>query len=235
MAVTSSTSTDVTAALSTASSSTSASSAANIKDQFLSLLVAQLNNQDPLNPMDNAELTSQLAQISTVESLENLNSSVNTALTSLQSQVAQGQALQSSSMIDKEVLVPGSRVLVGTSADGATREVTPLGVDFASAVSSATVKITDSAGNVVRTLDLGGHDVGVANVNWDGLNDAGVAVGDGSYTAVVAATNSTGAAVSDATMLTYGKVSAVAYTATGVQLNLGTAGAVGLGDVYQVF
>ena len=91
-------STDPTAALG------GAVSAADTEQRFLKLLVTQLNNQDPLNPMDNAELTSQLAQMSTVSGIEKLNATVS----SLAAQSGASQVLQSASLIGYNVLSPGN-------------------------------------------------------------------------------------------------------------------------------
>src|SRR5262245_58442945 len=78
--------------------------AADIQSNFLKMLVTQLNNQDPLNPLDNSQLTSQLAQISTVSGLQNVNSTLNALL----SQTAAGRAMDSANLIGRTVLVPGS-------------------------------------------------------------------------------------------------------------------------------
>src|SRR6187402_536779 len=83
-------------------------SAADSEQRFLKLLVTQLNNQDPLNPLDNAQLTSQLAQMSTVSGIEKLNGAVQ----SLLAQSGSGQVLQSAALIGRTVLVPGKEVAV---------------------------------------------------------------------------------------------------------------------------
>ena len=105
----------------------SASTAQGLQDQFLKLLVTQLKNQDPLNPMQNAELTSQLAQISTVEGITNLK---NTML-AISGQIDVSQSMNAVSMIGKGVLIPGTKVKVGVdSANPADRVVTPYGLDL---------------------------------------------------------------------------------------------------------
>src|SRR5882672_589140 len=80
--------------------------AANASDRFLKLLVAQMQNQDPLNPMDNAQVTSQMAQINTVTGIEKLN----TAVDGLSSQFAQLQAMQGASLVGRDVIVPGNKL-----------------------------------------------------------------------------------------------------------------------------
>ena len=93
------------------SSSSSDTSAADLQSNFLTLLVTQLKNQDPTNPMDNAQLTSQLAQINTLSGIEKLN----TTLGSISGQITSGQTLQASTLIGHGVMVAGSQVLVGSA------------------------------------------------------------------------------------------------------------------------
>src|SRR5450759_4503359 len=92
-------------------------SSADSEQRFLKLLVTQLNNQDPLNPLDNAQLTSQLAQMSTVSGVEKLN----TTLQSLVDQSGSSQVLQAAFLIGRTVLVPGNQVTLSAGAP------TPLG------------------------------------------------------------------------------------------------------------
>lgn len=80
----------------------------DIKGNFLNLLIAQMKNQDPTNPMQNNELTTQLAQISTVEGIEKLNKTVNTIV----GQIDQSQALRASSLVGHSVMVPGNDIIV---------------------------------------------------------------------------------------------------------------------------
>src|SRR6185295_12072708 len=98
---------------SAASASTSAANG-NSEDRFLKLLVAQLKNQDPLNPMDNAQVTSQMAQIQTVSGIEKLNSTV----LGLNAQFAQLQALSGASLVGHDVLVDGNRLVAGPDGTG---------------------------------------------------------------------------------------------------------------------
>ena len=147
----------------TASGSLTTSNAADLQSSFLTLLVAQLKNQDPTNPMDNSQLTSQLAQISTVSGIEKLN----TSLGSISGQIDSSQSLQASSLIGHGVMIPGGSVLAGKGSDGAA-STTPFGVELTQAADKATATITDSTGKVVRTLDLGNLSAGVHSFTWDG-------------------------------------------------------------------
>lgn len=212
------------------------SNSQGMKDQFLNLLVTQLRNQDPLNPMDNAQLTTQLAQISTVEGIEKLNATVTSSLSAISGQIDFSQSVAAVGMIGKEVLIPGNKISLGTDpADPEKRGVTPFGVDVASAATTLTVNIADANGNVVRTITLQNQPVGVLSMQWDGLNGEGAKAPDGAYTVAVSATDAQGAAMTNVEALTYGRVNSVAYTAQGLRLDLGLAGQVGMLDVRKVF
>jgi flagellar basal-body rod modification protein FlgD len=210
------------------SDASGASSAQSLQDQFLTLLVAQLNNQDPLNPMDNYQLTSQLAQISTVQGVQELKDVVQT----ISGQVDLSQSMDAVSMIGKQVLIPGSTLKMDTDSTG-TRITTPIGIDMQADANDVVMKISDSSGRVVRTMDLGAQQTGILTPTWDGKDDSGNAMPDGSYTIAVAATDANGNAVT-AEALTYGKVNGVAYSTQGVRLDLGLAGQVSMLDVRKV-
>lgn len=213
------------------SGATSASSAKAIQDQFLKLLVTQLKNQDPLNPMENAELTSQLAQISTVEGITNLNNT----LMSISGQIDVSQSMNAISLIGKGVLVPGSKISLGTDANDPTQRVaTPLGYDIPSDAAKVTVKIMDQAGNVVRTVELTDVKTGVYSYTWDGNTDSGTTVKDGAYTFQVTALDADNKSVS-AEALTYGLVKSVDYSNNGLRLDLGVnGGQVSMLDIRKV-
>lgn len=198
------------------------SSAADLQNNFLTMLVTQMNNQDPLNPMDNAQLTSQLAQISTVSSLQTMN----TTMTSLLNQTAASRAMDSASLIGRTVMVPGTAVNVAGGV------VDKIGVDIPSTADSVKVSVLDANGNVVRTIDMGGQVTGVHDITWDGKNDAGVAVADGSYTFKVAAT----ADSKDVTpvALVYGKVQGISGDSTGVLVDLGSGKSANVDDVRRI-
>jgi flagellar basal-body rod modification protein FlgD len=207
------------AALASASASTSST---GMESRFLKLLVTQLSNQDPLNPLDNAQLTSQLAQMSTVSGVEKLNAT----LKSLVDQSNSGQILQAASLIGRTVLVPGSQLARSGSAPN------DFAIETAGFADSVKVTITDAAGRPVRTFDLGSQPAGTHQLSWNGKNDAGVQVADGEYLISISAT-AAGEKVG-ANALTYSKVNSVAQGGSGISLDLGTAGNASLGDVRQV-
>lgn len=228
MTTVSNTSSSSTSLLSTDTSS--ASSADSLQDQFLTLLVTQLQNQDPLNPMENAELTSQLAQISTVEGITNLKNT----LLSISGQIDTSQSMAAASMIGKGILIPGTSVKLGVDETDASKRVAmPFGVDLQGAAANVTVKITNASGEVVRTIDMGAQEVGVYTIDWDGTNDAGVAQDAGVYTISVAATDAEGATVT-AEALSYGQVKSVAYSTEGLRLDMGLDGQTSMLDVRKI-
>ena len=194
------------------------SSAASEK-RFLKLLVTQLNNQDPLNPLDNAQLTSQLAQMSTVSGIEKLN----TAFQSLLAQSGSSQVLQSASMIGRTVLVPGSELTLEKGAG------VPFAVDMPAGADSVNVTVSNAAGDAVRSFDLGALPQGVKTLSWDGLTGTGGAVADGSYTVNVVALS--GGNKIAATALTYANVSSVSQGNGAVSLDLGASRKASLADV----
>ena len=208
----------------------SSGAAQSIQDQFLTLLVTQLKNQDPLNPMENAELTSQLAQISTVEGINNLR---NTML-AISGQIDVSQSMSAAALIGKGVMVPGSKIALGTNpVDGTQREATPYGLDLQAGAAKVTVKILDGAGAVVRTVELGAMDAGVYTYSWDGMNDGGAPLADGKYTVNVSALDADGKSVK-AEALTYGEVKSVAYSTEGLRLDLGLNGQVSMLDIRKI-
>jgi flagellar basal-body rod modification protein FlgD len=144
----------------------------DLSEQFLAMLVAQMQNQDPLNPMDNAQLTSQLAQISTVNGISSLNSTV----TNLGASLSAVQGMQAAALVGRDVEVPGKTL---TLEEGGTVRG---GFDVPFAVENATVKITNAAGQVVYTSDLGKTAAGTSHFEWDGLDNSGNEMSPGSYT-----------------------------------------------------
>ena len=122
---------------STASSGLGATSAADLSNQFMTLLVTQLRNQDPMNPMDNAQVTSQLAQLSTVDGINKMNDS----LTALAAQFQASQALQGASLIGHQVLAQGSVLNLGSSGAAG---------GGASSTASGTPSCSESAASMSR-------------------------------------------------------------------------------------
>lgn len=208
-----------------AASSNSSTSNVDSEQRFLKLLVTQLNNQDPLNPMQNAELTSQLAQMSTVSGIEKLNST----LSGLVNQTGSNQVLQAASLIGYNVLSPGDTLTTKTPEAGKDPATQAFAVQLPGTASDVEIKIVDSTGKVVRTIDAGSMTEGVNAVTWDGKDDVGNVVPAGAYRFTVDATNS-GATVK-ATALTFSQVAAVKQGTSGVTLELSSGASIGLSDV----
>ena len=192
------------------------------QDRFLKLLVAQMRNQDPLNPLQNSEVTSQLAQLSTVTGINRLSELVG----GLSNSFNQAQSLQAASVIGRGVLVEGKSIELTQGAALAA-------VELPQAVDQLNITIRNSAGAVVYTANLGPQAGGPVKFQWDGTNDNGNAVADGKYT-YEAQASAAGQAVSDITHLAYGRVNSVTLGAQGAQLNVDGLGAINLSQVKQV-
>ncbi|MGK3597793.1 flagellar hook assembly protein FlgD [Escherichia coli] len=213
----------------TSSSSLTGSNAADLQSSFLTLLVAQLKNQDPTNPMENNELTSQLAQISTVSGIEKLN----TTLGSISGQIDNSQSLQASNLIGHGVMIPGTTILAGTgSEEGAVTTTTPFGVELQQAADKVTATITDKNGAVVRTIDIGELTAGVHSFTWDGTLTDGSTAPNGSYNVAISASN--GGTQLVAQPLQFALVQGVIRGNNGNTLDLGTYGTTTLGEVRQI-
>jgi flagellar basal-body rod modification protein FlgD len=142
------------------------------QEDFLKLMVAQLKNQDPSNPVDNSEFLGQIAQFSMVSGIDDLGVSFG----SLASSLFSTQAMQASQLVGKEVLVETN---TGTLTEGE-----PINAVLESGGSASNVKIfvEDQAGVVVRTLDLGNIEPGSAKFSWDGVDSEGEQAAFGAYT-----------------------------------------------------
>ncbi len=220
------------------SSSSNGNSSQELQDHFLTLLIAQMKNQDPTNPMDNSQLTSQLAQISTLSGIEKLN----TTLGMVSGQIDNSLSVNASNMIGHGVMIPGEKILVARTPaeDGNDTEsvnevvTTPFGFELMRDADSVVITIKDENGNVVREVDLGKVSAGVSSFTWDGELSDGTLAPDGSYTFTVNAT-SDGQKI-PATSLSYSMVYGVINSRINdtVLLDLGISGTVSIHDVRQI-
>jgi flagellar basal-body rod modification protein FlgD len=201
-------------------------------DKFMTLLVTQLKNQDPLNPLDNAQITSQLAQLSTVTGVNKLNATLESLKASYQS----AEALSATNLIGHGVLVEGNYTnLISGKAI--------LGVELASPADDVQVIITDpKTGKDVQAIDLGPQQAGTLPLAWDGVPDPTkldssgkpVTLPDGGYTFRVVATRG-GQPLTDAKALAFDSVVSVTTSGPdGIKLNLPIKGQVTLADIKQV-
>ena len=141
------------------------------KDEFLNLLVAQLNNQDPLAPQDNGAFIAQLAQFSQVEGIGKLNTSMDSMVSGYQS----SQALQASSLVGRKVIIPTDKAVVDTSETFKASLVLP------AASSNVYVNVYDSAGSTVNRVNLGQQAAGNVSFMWDGKDASGNTLPPGTY------------------------------------------------------
>lgn len=191
---------------------------------FLTLMLAQLKNQDPTSPIDSNAFLNQLAELSTVQGITQLNNS----FTGLSSSLVSSQALQASSLLGHQALVPSATAALsaGGSVSGA--------VQVPQNTSQVTLSITNSAGVLVQQINLGAQPAGLANFSWDGSAAGGAQAPAGTYQlsaqiAGVASGTAVGTYVS-------GTVQSVTMGAggSGLTLNVAGLGSVPFGNVQQI-
>jgi flagellar basal-body rod modification protein FlgD len=139
-----------------ATSATSSSTASEASDRFLKLLVTQMQNQDPLNPMDNAQVTSQMAQINTVTGIDKLN----TTMTNLSGNMNQMQMLQSAGLVGHSVRLEGNMLNMGTDGNGYGS------YDLTAAASSVQIDVYNAAGVKVDSINKSGVPAGQNDFDW---------------------------------------------------------------------
>jgi flagellar basal-body rod modification protein FlgD len=180
-----------------------------------------MKNQDPLNPLDNAQVTTQLAQIQSVSGIEKLNNTVQ----GLSSSLMASQSLQSASLIGRQVYATGSYMtLAGGKATG--------GVNLTQDADHVYVSIADASGAILRRLDLGAAKAGLSGFQWDGKTDAGTTAPDGQYVFQLTAGN--GNKVITAEPFMAAKVDGVSLGTAGMKLNLQGGGTIAMADVKQI-
>jgi flagellar basal-body rod modification protein FlgD len=145
-----------TATTATSSASIGTTSAQDQSDRFLKLLVAQLNNQDPMNPMDNSQMTSQIAQINTVSGIQQLNDSIK----SMSAQYTSMQVMQGASMIGHQVVASGSTMSINAGKGTAA-------VSLDADASSVQVQVLSPGGQLVDQFDMGALTAGTHNIDWN--------------------------------------------------------------------
>jgi flagellar basal-body rod modification protein FlgD len=216
MAVSAPTSTTSDVNVTSSPAAAAASDAGVTSDRFLKLLVAQMRNQDPLNPMDNAQVTSQMAQINTVTGIEKLNTTVQ----GLSGQFMQLQALQGASLVGRDVIVAGNKLSVDAASG-----VGQGGFEIANAADAVKVEILSASGAVVQTLNLGAQGAGLHSFDWP----AGSATSSSGLTFRVSATS--GGVATAETPLMRDRVDAISTSGTSFNLELESSGTVPYGAV----
>ena len=184
----------------TASTTSTTDKAVMGKDDFLTLLVAQLQHQDPLNPSESTEFTAQLAQFGSLEQLQNVNAN----LAGFEVYQATLNNIQSSGFIGKTVTANGSAIGVNQGVPD------PIRFDLAGDAASVYIQIYDRYGSFVTDIPAGALPVGEQQVTWDGRNANGGTVDDGQYSFNVMAVDADGSMV-PATSYTTGLVTGIDY------------------------
>lgn len=204
----------VTAVPNTATPSNATNQRTNLgqKDIFLKILVAQMQNQNPLKPQDGAQMSTQLAQFNMVEQQISTNKLLKQMVSN------NGQAAQSMATAAAYLNHQASADTSNITFDGSTP--IKLSVNLQNATTQANVSIVDTFGNTIRTLQNGSLPTGKSTFTWDGLQNNGTPATAGNYVIKVSATDSTGAAIPATTSIS-GLVQAVRNTTNGTRVIVG--------------
>jgi flagellar basal-body rod modification protein FlgD len=210
----------------TGTGATTAASAATLGGtNFLTLMLAQLKNQDPTSPVDSNQFLNQLASLSTVQGITQLN----TSFASLSSSLVSSQAMQASSLLGHQALVSSktATLAAGGTVTGAAQ--------IPQTTSQAVVNISDSSGALVRQINLGAQSTGLANFSWDGKLADGSQAAAGQYTLSAQYAGATSGSTA-ATTYVNGTVQSVTMGAgtTGLTLNVSGLGSVPFANVQQI-
>ncbi|MEQ5833487.1 flagellar hook assembly protein FlgD [Marinobacter sp. NFXS9] len=193
------------------------------KNEFMELMIAQLNNQNPLKPQENGDFLAQLAQFSSLEEMQGISDSVQ----DVTGQFRSTQALQASAMVGRSVMVPSQTAVLGASGDvnGA--------VEVPASTSSLRVDVLNSSGELVRQLDLGPATAGQSSFSWDGKDGDGNDLPEGTYLLKANASYTSG--TEQLSTMIGANVDSVSLGTSGdITLNLAGMGSVGLSDVRQI-
>jgi len=200
-------------------------------DDFLTLMVAQLENQDPTKPMDNMQFMGQLAQFGTVSGIQDLNA----GFSGLSNALSGGQALQAASLVGRSVVTDSN---LGTlteviGSDGASGLALDASVDFGGSAAGGTFYVQDMSGRLVYSSALPPSAGGELKVRWDGVDTQGNPMPPGTYR--VSAEALVGGQSTAVSVYAHQRVESISVDGTGgaVTLNLGNGSDVQLGQVKQ--
>jgi flagellar basal-body rod modification protein FlgD len=191
---------------------------------FLKLLVEQLKNQDPLKPQDNTAFVAQLAQFSSLEQ----SMGINDRLDMLAAQNAGMANANAVGLVGSQATVRGNLVTIDGTGAGV-----PVAFSLSAKTATTTVTIRDQNGNTVRTLEIGPREAGLAKIQWDGRNEAGIIQPAGTYQIGVAAENDVGTPIS-VSQETTGTITQVAFDKGYPVLTLDNGIAVPVSDLLKV-
>lgn len=208
----------------TTTTSTDSSSATDLTaEDFLTLLLTEIQYQDPTEPLDNAEMISQLTGYSQLEELTNISDQME----SIADAVSSSTAASGLDYIGKSVEAEGDSIV--KSED----DISTLTFTLGDAAASVAINIYDAEGNIVNTVSLSDLDEGSYTFDWDGTDSDGETADDGTYYATISALDSDGDSV-DVTMTTSGTVTGLQITSDGVVLVLEDGRTVNMEDVTSV-
>lgn len=193
------------------------------KNEFMELMIAQLKNQNPLEPQNNGEFISQLAQFSSLEEMQSLSGSVDDVV----SQFRSTQALQASAMVGRTVLAPSDIGVLGAAGEISGN------IEVPATTSGLRVSIENQVGERVRQIDLGSQQAGVTKFNWDGKDGNGNSLPPGPYRIVAEASYPDGQQQLG-TMVSANVDSVSLGQGGSVTLNLAGMGSIALSDVKQI-
>jgi flagellar basal-body rod modification protein FlgD len=193
---------------------------------FLTLMLAQLKNQDPTSPVDSSTFLSQLASLSEVQGITQLN----TSFSALSNSLSSSQALQASSLLGHQALVGSSTATLGTAGGTVTGAVS-----VPQTTSGVTLNISNSSGVLVQQINLGAQPAGLANFSWNGTQGDGSQAPAGQYSLTAQVQGvAAGTAVSTYVNGTVQSVTMGGAGTTGLTLNVAGLGSVPFSSVQQI-
>jgi len=193
------------------------------QEDFLKLLVAQIQNQDPTQPLDSSEFLSQISQLSTVQGIQDATD----LMRQMMEMSASNSAFQAASLLDRMVVVPGGMAPLEQGRLAGS-------VDVPHGMSNVQISINDQAGATIKTLSLPDGSVGQIPFKWDGIGQDGNPAADGLYT--IEAKGSIDGELVSLTTYVGARVQSISIGSSGegTLLNLGALGAISLGDVREI-
>ena len=194
------------------------------QDQFMQLLIAQLKNQDPLQPQENGEFLSQLAQFDTATGIKDLQDSFNSFTSTMQS----NSALQASSLVGRSVMAPGGYAQLETGK-AVTGEI-----NLGASTTNLVIEVSDASGQLVKTIPMGTQGAGEVQFSWDGTDNAGNYMPPGGYR--IRATADIGTEQVAQEVMVSAKVDSVTIGqgGQGLKLNLAGLGSIDFTDVKEI-
>ncbi|MGE5431790.1 MAG: flagellar hook assembly protein FlgD [Syntrophomonadaceae bacterium] len=197
------------------------------KDDFMKLMISQMKNQDPLNPMDGTQFSAQLAQFSSLEQLTNMNDSLNKSIQANYLLTQSVNNTMSASLIGKEIKLGGSGIIHNG------QDNVQLGYNLSSAAKSVSVNVYDETGKLVKSFENENTSSGDHKLSWNFTDNNGSKLPDGKYTFEVKAKGQDDQDMT-AEIFKYGVIDSVKFTEQGTKIMVDNA-EYGISDVLEVF